>query len=313
MAENQGAVDKKAVRLKRHVSSDKRNSPVALPKKQLTRSLTDKAKGQTVKPDLVAADEGILERRRLFTEADAGFQAINRSWTVTWLRHRLREYVNIHGYASAGVCALLERAAEQYADGDYLRALAASQGGPGLAEGLHQAARHAQLARSHELAAWELAAREGMAKKASEDTPGRRNGKLQAIIAEPAKDITRGQPWGGVGASELEQLPVEGPIPVPPPVKPHPRTGTGKGGARGGGGVKSGPVSPFDAPRGVEGRGTPFSANPLETDSMSSPPQNPPPETNPNSTKPIETESEPSPPSMQSADVSELSAEDAET
>jgi len=234
-------------------------------------------KGQTEKPQLIAADAGILERRRLFTQADTGFQAINRSWTVTWFRHRLREYVNIHGYASAGVCALLERAAEQYADGDYLRALAASQGGPGLAEGLHQAARHAQLARSHELAAWELAAREGMAKKASEDTPGRRNGKLQAIIAEPAKDVTRGQPWGGVGASELEHLPVDGPIPEPPPVKPHPRTGKGKGGGVGGGGVKSGPVSPFDAHRGVEGRGTPIAADSSETDSMSSLPQNPPP------------------------------------
>jgi len=261
-----------------------------LPKKQLTRAIT-RNRTAKVEPTLIAADEGILERRRLFAEADAGFQAINRSWTVTWLRHRLREYVNIHGYASAGVCALLERAAEQYADGDYLRALAASQGGDKLAEQLHQAARHAQLARSHELAAWELAAREGVAKKQMEDTPGRRNGKLQAIIAEPAKDITRGQPWGGVGASELEQLPVEGPIPVPPPVKPHPRTGAGKGGARGGGGVKSGPVSPFDAPWGVEGRGTPIAADPSESDS------------------PL---SESAPPSMQSADVSELPAEDAD-
>jgi len=280
------------VRLKKGTVLGEPNSPKRIPTKRLNANLTAKVKGQTEKPQLIAADAGILERRRLFADADTGFQAINRSWTVTWFRHRLREYVNIHGYASAGVCALLERAAEQYADGDYLRALAASQGGPGLAEGLHQAARHAQLARSHELAAWELAAREGMAKKASEDTPGRRNGKLQAIIAEPAKGVTIGQPWGGVGASELEHLPVEGPIPEPPPVKPHPRTGKGKEGGVGGGGVKSGPVSPFDAPGGVEGRGSPFPADPSETDS------------------PI---SEPSSPSMQSADVSGLTAEDADT
>lgn len=265
MADILGTEKRGTVRPKRGpLSQESRSVRQKLPK-QLNKSITNKVKGQKEKPQLIAADAGILERRRLFADADTGFQAINRSWTVTWFRHRLREYVNIHGYASAGVCALLERAAEQYADGDYLRALAASQGGPGLAEGLHQAARHAQLARSHELAAWELAAREGMAKKASEDTPGRRNGKLQAIIAEPAKDVTRGQPWGGVGASELEHLPVEGPIPEPPPVKPHPRTGKGKGGATGGGGQKSDLPSTLTPGRGSFGQGTPFSAGESET------------------------------------------------
>src|SRR6187549_3449596 len=100
------AVNKRAgaVRPKHGMHRHENRSPKKIPTKRLNQSLTAKVKGQTEKPQLIAADAGILERRRLFTQADTGFQAINRSWTVTWFRHRLREYVNIHGYASAGVC-----------------------------------------------------------------------------------------------------------------------------------------------------------------------------------------------------------------
>ncbi len=183
-------------------------TPKSLPKKrQLSRNLTRPHKGQKVAPQLQVTDAGMAARARLYALADSDYRDINHSWTVVWLRHRLKEYCEIHGYASAGVCASLERAAEQYADSDFLRATAASSGSKDIANALHQASRHAQLARSHELAAWELAAREGAAKKVHDGTGisgmSNRNGKLQAIIQEhPAADngdpLPPFRPPGGV-------------------------------------------------------------------------------------------------------------------
>lgn len=211
-----------------------------IPKDRLTQHLKRKHKGQKVAPNLQAEDEGLATRARLYATADNGYQAINRSWTRTWLRHRLKEYVEIHGYASAGVCALLERAAEQYADGDFLRASIASSGSQDIAEGLHQAARHAQLARSHELAAWELAAREGAAKKVHDGTGisgmSNRNGKLAERIRE------------------------------------HPASGQEGEGAWEGG-VEADPPSTFAPPGGVEGQGPPSPSPIIKTDSpLPSPP-----------------------------------------
>lgn len=83
-------------------------------------------------------------------EADRGYQA--------WLQHRISEYVEAHGMASSGVCALLERAGAAYADSQYLRALGASKGDPELLLKAHQLAT---FARQQELTAFEICAREG--------------------------------------------------------------------------------------------------------------------------------------------------------
>ncbi len=246
-----------------HVATTEDPNRLPKPKqRQLARAITARVKGQKRKPDLVAADRGLLAKRALYATANTGYQDINYSWTVVWYRHRLREYVEIHGYASAGVCALLERAAEQYADGDFLRATIASSGAADIAEGLHQAARHAQLARSHELAAWELAAREGAVKKVHDGTGisgmSGRNGKLAMAIREDCRDIRSndGKEWGGIDADKLEPIPDE-----PEPQRPAsaPAKAKGRGGGRRVPATIGDPASTFRPPGGVEGRGTPFS------------------------------------------------------
>jgi hypothetical protein len=161
-------------------------------------------------PDHVVSDKGQQARALLYATANNEYREMNRSWTLTWLRHRMREYVNIHGYASSGVCALLERAAEQYADSDYLRATAASKGDPDPTS-LKQASQHAANARSHELAAWELAAREGVMRRQL----GEQDEKVSKLARELNKETTSTEPmtWDGgltgelVDAGAIEGLP----------------------------------------------------------------------------------------------------------
>lgn len=185
-------------------------------------------------PNLVVSDKGHAARTRLYSEAPNDYRDINRSWTVSWLRHRMREYVNIHGHASAGVCALLERAAEQYADSDYLRATAASEGATPAA--LRQAAQHAQLARSHELAAWELAAREGPLKRQLDALADAGGGLAKQIREDVRNDRATPDSWGGVGVAEVE-------------------------------GWKDDPVPTFSPPGGSKVEGTLFPASPSKPDS----------------------------------------------
>jgi hypothetical protein len=257
--------------------NESRSPKTQLPKAELSRHLRRKIKGQTELPNVVMPDEGRAALAGFYGTADDGYQAINRSWTVVWLRHRLREYVNVHGYASAGVCALLERAAEQYADGDFLRATVASSGSRDIAEGLHQAARHAQLARSHELAAWELAAREGAAKKAIEGAgisgQTNRNGKLALAIRETAGEgVYEGQQWGGHGADDLPPIPTGETPPVPYGV---PAKSKGKRGGRRVPATIGDAVPTFRSPPPVKAEGT-ISPSPLSQTNSPSPPPKPP-------------------------------------
>jgi len=202
-------------------------------------------------PDHVVSDGGQRARIELYGTANNHYREINRSWTLTWLRHRMREYVNIHGYASSGVCSLLERAAEQYADADYLRATAASKGDPDPAA-LKQAGQHAANARSHELAAWELAAREGVMRRALTETDGKISSLANGLRSEAAKSKPGSWDGGltaeGVDAGELEQRAARAPY-----------------------GAKDEPASTFAPPGGVEGRGPPLSDELSGTDSPSPP------------------------------------------
>ncbi len=195
-------------------------------------------------PDHVVSDGGQRARAELYAGANNHYREINRSWTLTWLRHRMREYVNIHGYASSGVCALLERAAEQYADSDYLRATAASAGNPD-ATALKQASQHAANARSHELAAWELAAREGVMRRQLGDNESKLSSLARGLRSEAADSKPGSWDGGltaeGVDAGAIEALP-----------------------------------SPFAPPGGVEGPGPPFPPQAHETGSMPTALANPP-------------------------------------
>lgn len=186
-------------------------SPTALPKRRQSKLPTRRKTGVLdIIPDHVVSDKGQQARALLYATANNEYREMNRSWTLTWLRHRMREYVNIHGYASSGVCALLERAAEQYADSDYLRATAASKGDPDPTS-LKQASQHAANARSHELAAWELAAREGVMRRQL----GEQDEKVSKLARELNRETTSTEPmtWDGgitgadVDAGALEQMP----------------------------------------------------------------------------------------------------------
>lgn len=81
-------------------------------------------------------------------------------WGARYGAHRRRELAAAHGGAiSAGVGAIVESAALAMAASRYLDHQA-RQGGEDAAELFKRAAALGQTARQHELAAWELAARE---------------------------------------------------------------------------------------------------------------------------------------------------------
>lgn len=86
---------------------------------------------------------------------------------------RMRELARLHGHVSAGAGALLASASLALASSRYLYQRAAADGDPML---LKQASQLADSARSSELAAWEMSAREGLLKR-----------KGQAML--------EGQPW----------------------------------------------------------------------------------------------------------------------
>lgn len=237
------------------------------------RKRTGQRQGKIAEPNpkLVVSDNGHAERLRLHAKAPQGWIAINKSYTVTWLRHRMREYVNVHGYASSGVCALLERAAEQYADCDWLRANAAANGA--TAAELKQAAQHAQLARSHELAAYELAAREGVAWRSQQDAGIKQHRTLaKSLLSE----VTNSEPdeWGGIDGKAVDAWgkPDPGEV-IPTPDAPmfsgsdvtHGSTATQCVGV--GGGANSDRVPPASPPGGVDWLGTPLPPDASKTDS----------------------------------------------
>ncbi len=79
-------------------------------------------------------------------------------------KHRSRELVVVHGFVSAGVSSLLSTAALALAASRYLYERAGTDGEISL---LITASKLADSARQSELAAWELCAREGVARKKS--------------------------------------------------------------------------------------------------------------------------------------------------
>ncbi len=91
-------------------------------------------------------------------------------WGARYGAHRRRELASAHGgEISAGVGAIVESAALAMAASRFLSSRAAETGD---AELFKQSSALASTARQHELAAWELAAREAQARpKTPADTP----------------------------------------------------------------------------------------------------------------------------------------------
>ncbi len=93
-------------------------------------------------------------------KADPRYKVFAR-WGARYGAYRRRELAQAHGgRISAGVGAIVESAAQAMAASRFVQALASETGDPEL---FKQAAALASTARQHELAAWELAAREAQA------------------------------------------------------------------------------------------------------------------------------------------------------
>lgn len=105
-----------------------------------------------------------LPRRSRFVPralaCDPKFEPHNRH-RLEWQRARLAELAAAHGAVSRGVGAMISSAAWLYAAGEFAAEKGAAAGDPEL---FKTAASLTGTARQHELAAWELAAREAQAK-----------------------------------------------------------------------------------------------------------------------------------------------------
>jgi hypothetical protein len=94
---------------------------------------------------------------------DPRFEAHNRR-RLEWLRKRRTELADATGGVSHGVGAMLASAAWLYAAGEFAAEIAAEHGD---LDHFKVAASLTSTARQHDLAAWELAVREGAARPAA--------------------------------------------------------------------------------------------------------------------------------------------------
>ncbi|MBK8994610.1 MAG: hypothetical protein IPM35_02515 [Myxococcales bacterium] len=111
---------------------------------------------------------------------------------LEWLRGRTSEHQRAHGGVSRGVGAMLASAAWLYAGGEFAAELGAERGDVSLFE---VAARLTAQARSHELGAWELGAREAVARRASEQAAKLR----EALAPRPSAAMAVGEDDGEDG------------------------------------------------------------------------------------------------------------------
>lgn len=103
------------------------------------------------------------------------------AWAARYAAHRRAELARLHGgHLSTGAAVMIESAALDLAASRYVAMLAAEQADPEL---LRLASTLAQTARQHELAAWELAAREGPVAARLEECDAQRR-RIEAIISE---------------------------------------------------------------------------------------------------------------------------------
>jgi hypothetical protein len=107
---------------------------------------------------------------------DARFEPHNRR-RLEWLKARHAELAASTGAVSHGVGAMLAAAAWLHAGGEFAAELAAETGDVEL---FKASATLTSTARQHDLAAWELAVREGQARKASQPTSA--HAELTAVL-----------------------------------------------------------------------------------------------------------------------------------
>jgi len=165
-------------------------------------------------PVYVSTKDARAALEELHALAPSLWRPIDRAFRGEWLKHRLREYVNVHGYASAGVCTLLEKAAAAYADVDYMRAIGMQQNDMAVVMMAHKLS---VIAKGLELAAYEIAMREGRA-KAELDALNSQSGQRLATALKETSDERKGRkkapefgglvftaddPWPGVDGNSF--------------------------------------------------------------------------------------------------------------
>lgn len=105
---------------------------------------------------------------------------------IEWVKRRLQDMHNAHGHVSHGVGGMLNSAGWAYATAECLYERFARTGS---AEDARAAALQATTARQHELAAWELCAREAQNRSKKKDPAN----ELANLLDQPA-ETTRVEP-----------------------------------------------------------------------------------------------------------------------
>jgi len=159
-------------------------------------------------PKYVSTKQGRAALDKLHETAPEAWRAIDKAYRADWFRHRLREYVAFHGYASAGVCTLLEKAAAAFADADYIRGLGAQQNDPDL---LLRAHKLNLLAKGMEAAAMEIAAREGALRREANHLAAGRG--LAHALTEPERRAPKGSRGHATEPEGIGRIPSDDPWP----------------------------------------------------------------------------------------------------
>jgi len=218
--------------LARHVSPTSRPSRSSKPQSPKTLAQPLAAWNHPSAASVRVRPAGTLGQRALdglHAKASAEWQAIRKGWCDEWFRQRVREYTNIHGYVSAGVSALLSRCSTAHANADYLTALGYSLMDHEL---VLKAQSFANTAKAMELAAYEIACREGRAKRDTDALNESKGGRLAAALSD-----------GSAGPKRSKATRVDGDL--------------------------ADVASPFDTPPGGVKDGAPIPAPTLPTETLS--------------------------------------------
>jgi hypothetical protein len=137
-------------------------------------------------PKYVSTKAGREALRLLHEQATPLWKAIDQAWRRDWFRHRIREYAEHYGHASAGVCTLLEQAAAAFADAAYIRGLGARDDDTDLMAKAHKIGL---IAKGLEASALALCKEEKAARREMQAL-GHGGQPLARVLTEPGRGFT---------------------------------------------------------------------------------------------------------------------------
>lgn len=199
---NQKPADKMEAEERLNTPSDEAIPSTAIrkwPKKSLTKGNKHKLATLGISPEVIEKADPRLQRS--LKNADS------------YRKHRSREYMVSHGYVSAGASSLLATSALALAASRWLYEEFALTGNTDL---LHLASKLSNDSRQNELAAWELAHREVVARrKASaanqglpwlaDETPARGRPSKKAVVSSELPDQNEAIPSEGDEEAKREE------------------------------------------------------------------------------------------------------------